>query len=72
MKYVIYAVSVNGSKTTNFEFEYESDEELTLNNLITNRGVVDAALQKCPVTPTTPDEVQGLRFERLRHLLVEM
>lgn len=72
MRYIIYAVSVNSSTTTNFEFEYESDAELTLDNLITNTDVVEAALQKCPVTPTTHAGVQGLRFERLRHLLVEL
>lgn len=72
MKYIIFAVFKNDHKTTKFEFEYETDEKLTLTTLIVNQDVVKAALRNCPSPPTAPAEIEGLSFERLRHLHVEI
>ena len=71
MKYSIFAVSKNGSESTKFQFEYETEEKLSLESLITNREVVEAALRNCPMAMSTTSEVQGLSFERLRHFSVQ-
>jgi hypothetical protein len=71
VKYLIFAVSKNGSESTKFQFEYETEEELRLESLIANSEVVKAALRNCPVAPSANFEVQGLSFERLRGFLVQ-
>lgn len=71
MRYVIFAVSKNGSESTKFQFEYETEEKLKLDSLITNPEVVKAALRNCPVAPSANAKVQGLSFERLRDFLVQ-
>jgi hypothetical protein len=71
VKYLIFAVSKNGSESTKFQFEYETEEKLSLESLITNPEVVTAALRNCPVAPSANSEVKGLSFERLRDFLVQ-